>query len=544
MRNARRVLPVVLVTIAAVVGANGVHAQVTPANLGFQNLIVLSNDPTQPVGVGGEPSIQDDGQGHVYVTSPVGIDTAVANSTPLAINEATGGGALWRSLDGGTTFLHPTMPQFFGTPQGGGDTDVTADNTGTMYTADLEAAATDIQHSTDHGATFSSPAQNGPDNDREWLTPVGKKVFLTYHDFATNFDIIDVSTDGGTTFTPTGTAGKIINPADNATAASDCANGNLISKPVTDASGGLYILINCSTFPANANPTGAPLNRLYIAISRDGGSTFHTTLVSDVGNGGTNGGTWGHVFNQLGIDAAGNLYVGASGNLHGTDPVQTFLIRSLDNGTTWQTPINLNADTPAYASVFPAIATGQSGQVAVGYYRVVNCRTSVNAACKTNDYRNDGVTFQFFIWQTLNATQVNPDFAVTQVTSTVPHYNGICTDGLFCGTPLSAGGNRNLADFESMTVDPTGHIELVIPADPTNVLPTDTHQTVNWYFKETSGPLMPPGATNGNGTGNQTYVAASLALPEAPLTALLVVPGLAVAAAFVARRRRRGVVLA
>ena len=109
---------------------------------------------------------------------------------------------------------------------------------------------------------------------------------------------------------------------------------------------------------------------------------------------------------------------------------------------------------------------------------------------------------------------------------------------------MSAGGNRNLADFESMTVDPTGNIELVIPADPTNVLPTDTHQTVNWYFKETSGPLMPPGATNGNGTGNQTYFAASLALPEAPLTALLVVPGLAVAAAFVARRRRRGVVLA
>ncbi|PZR84138.1 MAG: hypothetical protein DLM65_00500 [Candidatus Aeolococcus gillhamiae] len=250
------------------------------------------------------------------------------------------------------------------------------------------------------------------------------------------------------------------------------------------------------------------------------------------------------MFNQLAIDAAGNLYVGASGNLKGTDPVQTFLIRSLDNGTTWQPPINLNADTPAYASVFPAIATGQSGQVAVGYYRVVNCRTSVNANCKTSDYRNDGVTFQYFIWQTPNALLVNPEFAVTQVTSSVPHYNGICTDGLFCGTPLSSGGNRNLADFESMTVDPTGNIELIIPADPLNVLPTDSHPTVNWYFKETSGPLMPPGATNGNGTGNQTYVAASLALPEVRWAALLLVPGGLAAAVFISRRRRRGALLA
>ncbi|MBJ7594625.1 MAG: exo-alpha-sialidase [Candidatus Dormibacteraeota bacterium] len=306
----------------------------------------------------------------------------------------------------------------------------------------------------------------------------------------------------------------------------------------------MYVLINCSTFPNNVSPTGGPLDQLYIAISRDGGASFHTTLVSDISNGGTNPGTWGHVFNQLAIDAAGNLYVGASGNLKGTDPVQTFLIRSLDNGTTWQPPINLNADTPAYASVFPAIATGQSGQVAVGYYRVVNCRTSVNANCKTSDYRNDGVTFQYFIWQTPNALLVNPEFAVTQVTSSVPHYNGICTDGLFCGTPLSSGGNRNLADFESMTVDPTGNIELIIPADPLNVLPTDSHPTVNWYFKETSGPLMPPGATNGNGTGNQTYVAASLALPEVRWAALLLVPGGLAAAVFISRRRRRGALLA
>ncbi len=55
---------------------------------------------------------------------------------------------------------------------------------------------------------------------------------------------------------------------------------------------------------------------------------------------------------------------------------------------------------------------------------------------------------------------------------------------------------------------------------------------------------MPPGATNGNGTGNQTYVAASLALPEVQWTALLLVPGTLIGAGVLARRRRRSEVLA
>ena len=544
MKQRRPVIAAAAAAVMVVSTAASIHAASAAAPLGFAPLIDLGNKPGTVAGVGGEPSIQDDGQGHVYITSPTGIATALVNSTGvLQINEATGGGALWRSVDGGTTFTNPHTPIFFGTQNGGGDTDVTADKTGTVYTADLEAAAADVQTSTDHAATFSSPVQTGPDDDREWLTPVGKSLFLTYHDFVANVDLIFVSTDGGQTFTPAGTAGKILSPADNANAFSDCANGNLISKPVTDSAGALYILLNCSTFPNNLMPTGAPLDRLYLAISRDGGNTFTTTLVSDVSNGGTNNGTWGHVFNQLGIDAAGNLYVVASGNLTGTDPVQTFLIRSLDNGKTWKAPINLNSGTPTNASVFPAIATGQAGEVAAGYYRVVSCAASA-PTCKTSDYRNDGVAFQFFITQSFDATSATPTFTTTQVTTQVPHNNGICTDGIFCGTPLSAGGNRNLADFESMTVDPTGHIELVIPADPKNITVADsnsnTNGTDNWYFKQTSGPLMVPGATNGNGTGNQTYVAAAaVTVPESPLTALLVGSGGILVVGLAATRRRR-----
>jgi hypothetical protein len=87
---------------------------------------------------------------------------------------------------------------------------------------------------------------------------------------------------------------------------------------------------------------------------------------------------------------------------------------------------------------------------------------------------------------------------------TTPHPDGICTDGIFCGTPASSGGNRNLADFESITVDPHGHLEVIIPADCNACTGTE-----NWFYKQTAGPLLVPGATNGNGTGNETWVKGS-----------------------------------
>jgi hypothetical protein len=63
---------------------------------------------------------------------------------------------------------------------------------------------------------------------------------------------------------------------------------------------------------------------------------------------------------------------------------------------------------------------------------------------------------------------------------------------------------------------------------------------VNWFFKQNGGPLMPPGATNGNGTGNQTWVsAAAVTVPESPWTVLLVLGGGTLVAMLAVTGRRR-----
>jgi hypothetical protein len=471
------VVAVVAATFVVVVSGSAARAVAGSGPLTFG----LTHD----LGVaGGEPSIQDDGHGHIYITTPTGTGSLGGTGVLLS-----------RSLNDGLSFL-PSQTTG-GAILGGSDSDVAADVTGkNVWIADLAAAFANVLHSTNYGASFPTQSQAGPENDREWLTPLGKSLILTYHDLAMGIPLIFISTDGGATWKPGGTGGMIFAPSDPGFQDAKC--NTLVSKPVTDARGGLYVLTNTSTVAedlAGGCATVTALDRLYLSVSHDGGATFSTMLINDVSKattGNPTSGSWGHVFNQLGIDAADNLYIDASGTLDGSSPLRNYLLVSSDHGKTFSKPVPTHVSPDA--QVFPSIAAGQAGQVAVGYYQGNNPA-----------YQANGNNYQFVIDESLNALSPHPTFTHTTLKplkGTTPHPDGICTDGILCGTPLSAGGNRNLADFESITVDPQGHLEIIIPADCN----TCNGATENWFYKQTAGPTLVPGATNGNGTGNQTWV--------------------------------------
>ena len=282
---------------------------------------------------------------------------------------------------------------------------------------------------------------------------------------------------------------------------------------MADKDGVLYILTNTSTVAENGGAGCAlpgVLDRFYMSVSKDGGHTFTSSLVSDLSMasnvGQTKSGAWGHVFNQVAIDNGGNLYIDASGTLDGISPLQNYLLISTDHGKTFSKPILTNAQ-PLHGQLFPAIAAGQTGQVAVGYYQGA-----------FPDHHQTGSNFQFMIDESLNALDAHPTFTHTQLTplkGNTPHPDGICTDGIFCGLPAgTSGGNRNLADFESMTLSERGNLEVILPAD------SDGTTTENWFYRQVGGPQMLPGPTNGNGTGNQTWVeGARTAPPPGPVAA-------------------------
>ena len=421
---------------------------------------------------GGEPSLALDPRDprNVYVTapqgSPTGVNAAFGSST-------TSGVGFWASHDGGKSF---PVSRNIGSAFGGGDSDVEVGSDGRVYVADLEAAGAAICTSTDHGKTFTSgnaaadnchnvtTNQQGPENDRQWLNVShGQKdaVYLTYHDFAGGFPIMERSDDNGATFAPCGT---ILDPSSQAGQQYSPSNGTLVAKPAIDPAGRMFVEVTMP--PLNSPPVGASLNSLYIAVAEhgcSGGTVFTNHLIYT-----DPGADLGKIFNSVTVDKAGNVYVIAAGHTKaGQTTTNVWMFVSHDHGVHWTAPIRVNS-TALKANVMPALVGGLKGnEVAVGWFG-----TSTNG--DPNYTKNQ--------WRYYVATSFDggKHFNETTVTPSPIHYGDICTIGLNCDinwaateftgeSPFGASSNRNLADFASIAVDPrTGQIVVAFPGDPYN----------------------------------------------------------------------------
>jgi hypothetical protein len=405
---------------------------------------------------GGEPSIAVDGS-NVYVVGPQGI--------PSGVN-GNGGIGFWVSRDNGSSFA---PGRFIGSYAGGGDSDVTVTG-GAVYVADLEAAATEICKSTDHGATFGaigplpdpggcttiSAGQAGPSNDRQWLTPdPSGRLYLTYHEFVSAQPLVFRDDNGGGHLFADGPCGSIVtDPAIEANIPTDVTGGTLVARPVTDAKGNLYILFATTTQQQNAaaiaagQPSGT-FSQLYLAVSHDHCQTFTDYTVFDGAKRGTNTVQFGDIFNDLAIDGAGNLYVVGAGFI-GTKPfdaaANVYLLRSTDLGKTWSAPITL--DKPTAAHMLPAATGGpEAGQLSIGYFRTTNGVT---------DPTNTTGQWTYSTAQSFDAAAAQPRFSYSDVNpGFIYHHGQICNAGILCGLPGEP-SDRSLLDFTSAAIDAAG----------------------------------------------------------------------------------------
>ncbi|MGI8609318.1 MAG: hypothetical protein ACR2MY_08850 [Candidatus Dormibacteria bacterium] len=438
--------------LATVVLAIGTTVS-SAATIGFTAPVKLAGN------CGGEPSIDLDGKGHVYVSSPKGIVAGFASCDGLLTR--TSGVATWASSNGGTTF-GPKIT--VGTINGGGDSDTAVDPlNGDVYIADLEAVAAEVCVSTDRGQTYhtvftgaescSTPTtftgQTGPENDRQWINVYGpsatyphKDVYLSYHDFATGLPLVFRSQDGGP-FLPL--PPPSIAAADPTIAAA-VANGTVVAKPVLDKDGGLYELV---TTQATGN---GPLQSLYLFKSTDHGMSWTASTVFD---GTATGANIGLVFNDLAIDGGGNLYALTLGNTAGVAPPDNaYLFTSTDQGKTFSGAKKINAD--ANARGLAALHGGPlAGQLVLGWFHSTN----------TSDTNTVTGQWKYQALESTNATAAVPTFATADLGSTsnpatgIVHQGQICTQGILCTTGQLTGGgqgNRNLADFSSVVVDQNG----------------------------------------------------------------------------------------
>jgi hypothetical protein len=499
---------------------------------------------------GFEPMIATDGAGNFSDSNPQGFPG--------------GQGAYFFSADDGATW---SGPRLLGGPTGGGDEDnVYAPYDGSkyggeLYIADLAASHSTVCYSMDHGATFyavgtgpNSPANlpdptgcnadpagaTTPSSDRQWLTAdKGGRAYITDHEFFSAQPRMWTTTDGGGDgFVQT--CGSIVDPTNpliEQYVPQDITGGTLVSKPVVDANGNVYVLFTTTTQQENGgainngNVSGT-FSEVFLAVSTNHCLTFTDYTVFDGFNNTLpcnglmppatcNTDQFGDIFNQLAIDPEGDLYAAAAGFV-GTTPFATttdvylFSHKHGDPLGAWTGPTKITSDGQGH--MLPALtAGGASGQLAVGFFRTVNNHPNPN---------DNAGQWTYTVVESSDALDASPVFSFTDMTGgsgtsgNVYHIGNICNQGLLCGI-TNTSGDRSLGDFSSATTDANGCPYFSFAGNPTGdgngTLAYVTHQTSNCF----SGL---PAAD----------------IPEAPLAVALLLVGGCTAAVIGVRRQRAG----
>ncbi len=257
-----------------------------------------------------------------------------APSSPEVIYACSSGGAVWRSADGGETWTYT------GAPVVGPVTLDAVDPTasGTLYAADTSAAA-GIYKSTDGATTWAlltDAVQNVAIAASAPQTLYGTQA-------APSGGPIQVarSTDGGATWTVTGTLPAAYTPARLTVSPSDPNTLYVLGAPgfLRSSDGGATWGTPFSPFTSLDAPLGvfdAPGAALYIAAARPAGETGAPVYRSI-----DNGTTWTAAGSGL-APTLGSFVVGPSGDLYasatgfGTAPLICQIFQSTDRGATWQ----------------------------------------------------------------------------------------------------------------------------------------------------------------------------------------------------------------
>jgi hypothetical protein len=453
--------------------------------------------------VAGEPSLSlspvlNGGGFHdIYVSAPFGFSTSAS--------------FVWKSEDGGQTFHligdeTPPSGKPASTCAGGGDSSIVNDTAGNLYFSDLQGL-TNVSDSvsTDGGNTFVTTCNTANDVgvDRPWLSTFGDPLttgreYMTVDQVSQCIDNCGLGQAGSNMLELTQTSGlQAQSQAYAPLPAQQIEPDGIVSGTVVNQSNGdLYIVhtgltdnngtiigggdangntnaIVVDRFPGGYSqstatpvpPTSISLCSPYdisIAAPCQSETAFHAPLTA----GGNSTVTTGQDFSPMAIDSAGNLYVvwsqasvdPSSGQING--PSTVYMATSTNNGVTWSAPINVGAHVGGLqTNLFPAVAAGSAGHVDIAWYG-----TSTLGSCPNQPCGSGAINGQWNVYmaQTLNAVtstgpNASPSFTTTKVSEYSNHYGAICTMGIGCTT----GGDRGLADFIQVQVEPSGAADVV-----------------------------------------------------------------------------------
>jgi hypothetical protein len=493
-----------LVVIVGCVGALVIAMSAASTSLAASRIGFSTPSPADPVHAWGEPTIGvDPAGGGVFVSGPTGTGTQRS---------------AWEgSVDGGRTFrvitpnAPPTAIQSFEDPPGGGDTDLNFDLSGKVYFTDLYALLCDRTATTSDGGATVAQSFDGcgqaPGSDRPWLAvydpPPGTPHLsayagptpLVYEEYnnlngpgPNSGGQWNLSTDGlSWTNATTG-----VTPATEATyspfgpdgyPAIDQQTGQVFQAAGFPNGNGTYdLLLNIGTPDA----TGS-LTFLDAPDASSGGGPDDSKLIHIADN---LPGSPDTLFSVASMDSARNLFVVWCVN-SSTNPAldQVFVSASsaASGWRTWTKPVrvsNASTATGDAVNVFPWIKAGGAGRADAVWY---GSNLSVDPSSQS------GQTWTVFMNQLVfpvdsmgGITGAAPSTTVVKASPHPMHYNDICLQGSGC---VTSEGNRNLADFFTVTIDQTGAAQIIYDDTSNGLVQPDFTPTDNQTVDHAGAPL-------------------------------------------------------
>jgi hypothetical protein len=447
-----------------------------------------------PIHTFGEPTIGvDPANGQVFVSGPTGTGTQRS-----AWEGSVDGGGSFRVITPG---VPPTAVQSIEDPPGGGDTDLNFDRSGKQYFVDLYALSCNrVATTADGGATVQQNflgCDGSPGSDRPWLavydpapgTPHDSAYTgptpLVYQEYN---NLTGPGPDGGATWLKSTdgltytNAATGVTPATEATyspygpdgyPAVDQQTGKVFQAAgFPNGDGTFDLLLNIGTPDAQGD-----LTFLDAPTASSGGGPDYSNLIH-IADGLP--GSPDTLFTVVSMDSARNLYavwaLDASSSNPGQRQVFVSAASAASGWTAWTKPVqvsNASTATGDAVNVFPWIKAGGPGRAdAVWYGSNENVDPSSQNGQAWNVFMNQVV---FPVDSTGAITGAAPSTTLVKVSPHPVHYDDICLQGSGC---VTSQGNRNLADFFSVTIDSSGAAEIV--------------------YDDTSNGLVQPGFTPDN----------------------------------------------
>lgn len=326
------------------------------------------------------------------------------------------------------------------TTLGDGDADLDVASTGTVHLADLDVIFNAQGSFNQLGVSVTNcpAAATGPGGcstqildtagaDRQWITSLGRNVWVAYHD-SNNGSLIRVkkSTDDGQTWR---SSGNPITGQGGVTANSTFNNslGPIVADPTTG-----YLFEAFMAGEPQTKATSADYNNVYMARSTDGGATytdqllFHAAPFTRLNN----------FWPATAVDpVTGAVYVTWT-DLHGV-----VVATSNDHGATWSAPVLVSTAT---TTVMPTV-TARAGKADVLYYGSPAGTPADSSA----------------VWNVYDSRLTSGTWTVNKVSNTPNRVGAICLNGSGCTR------DRELLDLFEAAEDPISGKLAVIYTDTT-----------------------------------------------------------------------------